>query len=95
MTILKAHFPDGTAFLERYLSDLEQGGLFYPTRRPLAIGEVVVVAIRLGRRRSPTLIRGQVAWRRPAQAARQSFSEFTESGVLSSLVARVDGHALR
>jgi len=36
MTILKAHFPDGTAFLERYLSDLGQGGLFYPTRRPLA-----------------------------------------------------------
>ena len=67
MTILKAHFSDGTAFLERYLSDLGQGGLFYPTRRPLAIGEVVVVAIRLGRRRSPTLIRGQVAWRRPGK----------------------------
>jgi Tfp pilus assembly protein PilZ len=45
MTILKAHFSDGTAFLERYLADLGQGGLFYPTRRPLAIGEVVVVAI--------------------------------------------------
>ena len=67
MTILKAHFSDGTAFLERYLSDLGQGGLFYPTRRPLAIGEIVVVAIRLGRRRSPTLIRGQVAWRRPGK----------------------------
>ena len=67
MTILKAHFSDGTAFLERFLSDLGQGGLFYPTRRPLAIGEIVVVAIRLGRRRSPTLIRGQVAWRRPGK----------------------------
>jgi Tfp pilus assembly protein PilZ len=67
MTILKAHFSDGTAFLERYLADLGQGGLFYPTRRPLAIGEIVVVAIRLGRRRSPTLIRGQVAWRRPGK----------------------------
>ena len=67
MTILKAHFPDGTAFLERYLSELGNGGLFFPTRRPLAIGEVVVVAIRLGRRRSPTLIRGQVVWRRPGK----------------------------
>jgi Tfp pilus assembly protein PilZ len=67
MTILKAHFSDGTAFLERFQSDLGQGGLFYPTRRPLAIGEIVVVAIRLGRRRSPTLIRGQVAWRRPGK----------------------------
>src|SRR5436305_3148007 len=67
MTTLNAHFSDGTAFLERYLSDLGQGGLFFPTRRPLAIGETVVVAIRLGRRRSPTLIRGQVAWRRPGK----------------------------
>ena len=67
MTILKAHFPDGTAFLERYLSELGHGGVFFPTRRPLAIGEVVVVAIRLGRRRSPTLIRGQVVWRRPGK----------------------------
>jgi type IV pilus assembly protein PilZ len=67
MTILKAHFPDGTAFLERYLSELGHGGVFFPTRRPLAIGEVVVVAIRLGRRRSPTLVRGQVVWRRPGK----------------------------
>src|SRR5262249_5098483 len=67
MTILKADFSDRTAFLERYLPDRGQRGLFYPTRRPLAIGEQVVVAIRLGRRRSPTLIRGQVAWRRPGK----------------------------
>lgn len=67
MTILKAHFPSGAAFLSRYLPELPQGGIFYPTRRALAIGETVVVAIRLGRRRSPTLIRGQVAWRRPGK----------------------------
>ena len=67
MTILKAHFPSGSAFLLRYLPELPQGGIFYPTRRMLAIGETVVVAIRLGRRRSPTLIRGQVAWRRPGK----------------------------
>ena len=67
MTILKAHFPTGADFLARFLSDLEQGGLFYPTRRGLAIGETVAVAIRLGRRRSPTLIRGRVIWRRPGK----------------------------
>jgi len=67
MTILKAHFPSGAAFLDRYLPDLGEGGIFFPTRRPLAIGESVVVAIRLGRRRSPMLVRGRVAWRRPGK----------------------------
>jgi Tfp pilus assembly protein PilZ len=67
MTILKAHFPNGAGFLDRYLADLGEGGIFFPTRRPLAIGESVVVAIRLGRRRSPMLVRGQVAWRRPGK----------------------------
>jgi len=67
MTIIKAHFPSGTAFLANYLSDLSDGGIFFPTRKPLAIGETVVVAIRLGRRRSPTLVRGRVAWRRPGK----------------------------
>jgi len=67
MTILKAHFPSGADFLARYLPELGEGGIFFPTRRPLAIGEHVVVAVRLGRRRSPTLIRGQVAWRRPGK----------------------------
>jgi Tfp pilus assembly protein PilZ len=67
MTILKAHFQTGSAFLERYLPELAAGGVFFPTRRPLAIGESVVVAIRLGRRRSPMLVRGKVAWRRPGK----------------------------
>jgi type IV pilus assembly protein PilZ len=67
MTILKAHFPTGAAFLARFLPELDQGGIFYPTRRALAIGETVAVAIRLGRRRSPTLIRGRVIWRRPGK----------------------------
>jgi len=67
MTILKAQFPTGTAFLERYLPELSNGGIFFPTRRLLAIGEQVAVAIRLGRRRSPTLIRGRVVWRRPGK----------------------------
>lgn len=67
MTILKAHFPNGAGFLDRYLPELGDGGIFYPTRMPLAIGEHVIVAIRLGRRRSPMLVRGRVAWRRPGK----------------------------
>jgi Tfp pilus assembly protein PilZ len=39
MTILKAHFPTGAAFLARYLPELEHGGIFFPTRRLLAIGD--------------------------------------------------------
>jgi Tfp pilus assembly protein PilZ len=67
MTILKAHFANGAAFLEDSLPSLANGGIFFPTRRPLAIGEPVVVSIRLGKRRSPMLLRGHVVWRRPGK----------------------------
>src|SRR6267378_2006534 len=67
MTILKAHFASGTAFLEDYLPSLATGGIFFPTRRPLAIGQPVVVSVRLGKRRSPMLLRGHVVWRRPGR----------------------------
>jgi Tfp pilus assembly protein PilZ len=67
MTILKAHFATGAAFLQQYLAELPNGGVFFPTRRPLAIGEAVVVSVRLGRRRNPMLLRGQVLWRRPGK----------------------------
>ena len=50
MTILKVHFATGQPFLEHYLAELPNGGLFFPTRRALAIGEAVVVSIRLGKR---------------------------------------------
>ncbi|HVZ72180.1 MAG TPA: PilZ domain-containing protein [Polyangia bacterium] len=67
MTILKAHFATGSAFLDCYLADLGNGGIFFPTRKPLALGEAVVISIRLGKRRSPMLLRGLVAWRRPGK----------------------------
>jgi Tfp pilus assembly protein PilZ len=67
MTILKAHFATGGSFLEHFLPELPNGGIFFATRKPLAIGEPVVVSIRLGKRRSPTLVRGQVVWRRPGK----------------------------
>ena len=67
MTILKAHFANGAAFLEHYLAEPAGGGIFFPTRKPLAIGEAVVVSVRLGKRRSPMLLRGAVVWRRPGK----------------------------
>jgi Tfp pilus assembly protein PilZ len=67
MTTLKVHFAAGQPFLDNYLADLPNGGLFFPTRRALAIGELVVVSIRLGKRRSPMLLRGHVVWRRPGK----------------------------
>jgi Tfp pilus assembly protein PilZ len=67
MTILKAHFANGGAFLDHYLPEPVNGGIFFPTRKPLAIGEAVVVSVRLGKRRSPMLLRGVVLWRRPGK----------------------------
>ncbi|MES1209572.1 MAG: PilZ domain-containing protein [Pseudomonadota bacterium] len=67
MNILKAHFRNSAAFLERYLPALLPGGLFIPTRTAMAIGEQVVVSIRLGSRGSTVLVRGTVAWRRPGK----------------------------
>lgn len=67
MTILKAHLRSVAEFLERYLPDLPTGGLFVPTRKSMAIGEPVVVSLRLGPRGSTVLMRGTVAWRRPGK----------------------------
>ena len=67
MTILKAHLRSVADFLERYLPDLPTGGLFIPTRKAMAIGEAVIVSLRLGPRGSTVLMRGTVAWRRPGK----------------------------
>jgi len=67
MNILKAHLRSVTEFLDRYLPDLPTGGLFIPTRKPMTIGESVVVSLRLGPRSSTVLMRGSVAWRRPGK----------------------------
>src|SRR5262245_54283428 len=67
MTILKAHYQSSEEFLTHYLSEGALGGLFLPTRRPLSIGEAVVVSVKTGARRNPVLLRGTVAWRRPGK----------------------------
>ena len=67
MTILKTLCRTAAEFSERYLSDLAGGGLFIPTRSHLAVGDPVVVSVRIGRRADPVLLRGNVAWRRPGK----------------------------
>jgi len=67
MNIIKTHFRSGEELLEHYLGDLPQGGFFIPTRRALAVGESIVVSVRVGPRRGPVLLRGIVSWRRPGK----------------------------
>jgi Tfp pilus assembly protein PilZ len=67
MTILKAHYQSSEEFLSHYLADGSLGGLFLATRKPLNIGEPVVVSVRTGPRRNPVLLRGTVIWRRPGK----------------------------
>jgi len=43
------------------------GGVFCPTRRKVAVGTLVTVRVRLGRRQPPVLLLGKVAWRRPGR----------------------------
>jgi Tfp pilus assembly protein PilZ len=62
--LLKATYPRAASLLEDYLETLPMGGLFVPTTRGLHEGHEVVVSVRLGRRASPVLLRGVVAWRR-------------------------------
>jgi len=62
--LLKATYPRAASLLEDYLKDLVHGGLFVPTTRALVEGQDVVVSVRFGRRSSPVLLRGVVAWRR-------------------------------
>ena len=67
MNILKANFRSREGFLDRYEATSPTGGLFIPTRKALAIGQPVIVSVRLGSRGSPVLLRGTVAWRRPGK----------------------------
>jgi Tfp pilus assembly protein PilZ len=43
------------------------GGVFCPTRSKLAVGALVTVKVRLGRRQPPMMLFGHVAWRRPGR----------------------------
>jgi len=67
MRILIARYRSTEDFLERYLSSFDCGGVFFPTREAVPLGEYVLVDVRLPNLRDQLLIRGMVAWRRPGR----------------------------
>lgn len=54
-------------FLAGYQPSGGNGGVFCPTRRKIAVGQMVAVKVRLGRRQPPMVVYGRVAWRRPGR----------------------------
>lgn len=64
MRILKARYRDGDELLRHYQPSLSQGGLFYPTREAISVGEAVIVEVRFPALRDRVMLRGSVVWRR-------------------------------
>jgi len=64
MRILKVRYRNGREFLEQYQSSFLYGGLFYPTREAVPLGEAVVIEVRFPELEDRVLLRGFVAWRR-------------------------------
>lgn len=64
MRILKARYRSGAEFLNHYQSSFLYGGVFFPTREQLPLGESVVVEVRFPELGDRVLLRGFVAWRR-------------------------------
>jgi uncharacterized protein (TIGR02266 family) len=64
MRIIRARYRSGEEFLRSYQPSLTGGGLFYPTREALALGETVIVEIRFPGLSNKQMVRGFIAWRR-------------------------------
>jgi Tfp pilus assembly protein PilZ len=64
MRMLKVRYRNGREFLDAYQSAFLYGGLFYPTREAIPLGEPVVVEVRFPELEDRLLLRGFVAWRR-------------------------------
>jgi len=64
MRILLSRFRNGEELLARYDKEFLYGGIFYPTRRIIEPGEIVILDMRLPNLRDYLLIRGMVAWHR-------------------------------
>lgn len=64
MRILRTRFDSGEEFLQHYQSSLPGGGVFYPTREVVPLGEEVVVEVRFQGLSNKQMLRGFVAWRR-------------------------------
>jgi len=64
MRILRARYRTGEEFLRHYQPSLPGGGVFYPTREAMELGEPVVIEVRFPGLSNKQMIRGFVAWRR-------------------------------
>lgn len=64
MRVLKVRYRSGREFLDAYQSAFLYGGLFYPTREAIPLGESVVIEVRFPELEDRVLLRGFVAWRR-------------------------------
>ncbi|RMH40465.1 MAG: hypothetical protein D6689_13495 [Deltaproteobacteria bacterium] len=66
MRILRAQYRTGDDFLTHYISTFPHGGLFFPTRAKLDLGQIVLVDVRVPNLRDRMLVCARVTWRRPA-----------------------------
>jgi Tfp pilus assembly protein PilZ len=64
MRILRARYRSGEDFLRHYQPSFPDGGVFFPTREALEVGQAVLVEVRLPPVPQKLMIRGTVAWRR-------------------------------
>jgi uncharacterized protein (TIGR02266 family) len=64
MRILRARYQSGEDFLRHYQPSLTGGGVFYPTREAIALGEPLIVEVRFPGLSNKQMIRGFIAWRR-------------------------------
>src|SRR5262245_45110891 len=64
MRILKARYRSQSEFLDQFQPPFAFGGLFFPTREPVALGESVVVEVSFPGLTERMLVRGFVSFRR-------------------------------
>ncbi len=67
MSLIKTRYRSSEAFLEAYQQQFMHGGWFVPTRVAHELGAAVVFDPRFPDLRSRVLLRGYIAWRRPAR----------------------------
>jgi uncharacterized protein (TIGR02266 family) len=62
--ILRARYRNGSEFLDAYQASFLHGGIFFPTREQVALGEAVVLEIAFPELMERLLLRGFVSFRR-------------------------------
>lgn len=62
LRVLRARYRTGEDFLRHYQPAFAAGGLFFPTREVLPVGETVLIEVRFPSLANKTVLRGQIAW---------------------------------